>query len=118
MSDSRLNQELASVVNRLMDRFLPEPVTPSGRGDSIALWFSAFLGTLVWAGGLIAYLMVAEVVSSGNFLVFAGLSILVGVLLMWLIARSFDRGRPLTFFFLGLIVPTLTVRILRVAFPF
>ena len=57
-------------------------------------------------------------ISSENFLTLLFVLLMVCLLFTWLIARSFDRGRPLMFFLWGLIFPTLSVRIVRLAFPF
>ena len=120
MNGPRLSEELAKVVNRLMDRFLPEPVRPRDPGEKAALWLSTFIGALFWWGALVAYLLASssEFVSSGNLLILTGLSLLACPVFTLLIMTSFDRGRPLTYFFLGLTVPTLSFRILRLGFPF
>ena len=118
MTDPGFSQALAKVVDRLMDRFLPEPVSPHDRGEEIALWLGAFIGAIVWGGGLVVYLSsIDEFISPKNFLTLLFVLLPIYLLLTWLIARSFDRGRPLTYFFRGLIVPALSFRILRLAFP-
>lgn len=118
MTDPGFSQALAKVVDRLMDRFIPELVPPRDRREKIALRLSAFIGAIVWGGGLVVYLRsIDEFISLKNFLTLLFVLLLICLLLTWLIARSFDRGRPLTYFFLGLTVPALSVRILRLAFP-
>ena len=119
MSDSRLSEELAKVVNRLTDRFLPESVRPRGLGEEIAIWFSTVIGTIFWVGAMVLYLADNEpgFLSPDNRLAFTGLSSAACILSIWLIMSSFDRGRPLTYFFLGLTVPILTFRILSLGFP-
>ena len=46
-----------------------------------------------------------------------GFYIILALILPPLISFSFDRGRPLTFFFWGMIFPLLTIRILLQSFP-
>lgn len=50
-------------------------------------------------------------------LLLIGILIALNLMFTFLIAWSFDRGRPLDFFFRGLIFPTATVVILSFAFP-
>lgn len=120
MTDPGLGQALAKVVDRLMDRFLPDPVSPRDPGEKAALWFSAFIGTTFWGGALVLYLdsNSSEFVSPENLLAFMIIYSMICLMFTLLIAVSFDRGRPLTYFFLGLAVPTLSFRMLRLAFPF
>ena len=119
MSDPRLSDEFAKVVNRLMDRFLPETVRPRDRREEIAVWVSTIIGTFFWVGAMVLYLFNNEpgIFSPGNRLIFAGPLSAACILSIWLIMSSFKRGRPLKYFFLGLGVPSLTFRILNLAFP-
>ena len=120
MTDPGFSQALAKVVDRLMDRFLPELVPPRDLAEKLALWFSALIGTTFWGGALVLYLdsSSSEFVSPENFLTFMISCSMICLIFTLLIARSFDRGRPLMFFFWGLIFPTLSFRILKLAFPF
>ena len=118
MTDPGLSQALAKVVDRLMDRFIPKPVSPRDRGEEIARWLGAFIGGVFWEAALLGYLISIEFVNSKNILIYIFSCSMICLLFTWLIVRSFDRGRPLTYFFLGLTVPVLSSRMLRLGFPF
>ena len=111
---------VAKVLDRLVDRFFPEDVRPREPEKWATRWLNTPFGTLFWWGALMMYLLASssDFVSSGNFNIVLVLSSLACPLFTLLIMKSFDRGRPLTYFFLGLTVPTLSFRILRLGFPF
>ena len=123
MSDEKLSGAMATLVNRLTDRFLPKP-TPHGWR---VVFGCSLVGGLVWAVAATLF----EVARSGSsvspflgdvagnliFLVFALAFASSGVLSI-LLAASFRRGSPLVFYFYGLLMPVFTVRVLRYAVPF
>lgn len=138
MTDPGFSQALARVVDRLMDRLFP-PVSDNFKNPTIMTKILPTLfGMLVWNTGWVIYLVESSsggsidspVFSSGGskdspvfsilevhpIFIFAILSVYDSIFTA-LIVTSFERGRPLNFFFRGVIFPVVTIGILRYAFP-
>ena len=121
---------LQRLVNEIIDRLLTSPKRYSSKGERATVFVNVFLGTFVWANYAVAYALSggdATYASNGIF-VEPGFGLTVFILyafafslcpiFSWVIASSFERGRPLTFFFYGVLFPSIVHRILRFGFPF
>ena len=128
MSDSAFNRELAIVLNRLSDRFLPPQSVPENRKEKFGLWISAFVGTLFWGsivllsrilpGILESFYQTTSILTRPETWKIWSLGVLVliiCVMFFLLIVSSFKRGRSLTYFFWGLTFPSLAIAIVRKA---
>ena len=118
-----VREAFAKILDRITDRLLPE------RCDKKASEPTKYLGTLAGLGAWCLYGMLhhtgkqkAPDVQFGSLpadwsaLVYV--AILVVAVSMWIcIAKSFSRGGPLSFFFWGLMFPTIALNVLRFAFP-
>ena len=121
MSSSPLNEATAKLVERLTDRILPDDNLPADDDrdwKSRDFWKnigSTALGTFVWAEFAVRHFVARgsggrvgddlfgfEVAWSLRLTAIAGC-----MMLTILIIASFERRRPLTFFFYGLLFPTL-----------
>ena len=138
MSDTAFNRALATVLNRLLDRFLPPLRSPRTVREKCGLWLSAFLGTFTMGAAATLYgfaaksdpgSLVSRILavftngSQSDYRVDTDFLWLVPVLVApmmimftLLIISSFNRGRPLTFYLWGLAFPALAAKILRLAF--
>ena len=126
MAKSDIGGELAKAVARLVERWVPELSskyeTPNRKDSGGA----AFIGTAIWGTGAFVYMTRIDNTISDDMAFaspfvfmfwFVNVLVLVCIISTGLIMKSFDRGRPLTFFFRGLIFPTLALTVLRFAFP-
>ena len=117
---------LAKAVNRLTERFFPPVSGAFNNPGTIVKVVPTLLGTLIW--DIAAFIYVARdiglsmievfsLASPENIFVLITFLVMVDLMFAILIATSFDRGRPLNFFFRGVIFPTATLVILGYAFP-
>ena len=124
-----VREAFAKVLDRITDRILPE------NANQLASWQTKYIAT---GAGLFAWCAygfrhgvenvkktpIQTEISSKTFselpvywtdLLWVPLALIA--ISMWVcIAKSFTRGQPLTFFFWGLILPTIALNILRFAF--
>lgn len=101
---------------------LDEAVRPITKGNEPAHWIvryaMTFGGTFVWA---VAGAIVLSLSGNAPHLDFDGVVIFAlgtAAVFSVLIAMSIKRGTPLSFFLLGLFIPTVTLSILKFAFLF
>ncbi len=124
------NRVFAEFFNKITDRFVPA----TSEDDNASSWIRygvTPLGLFVWCAYAYLYVIndeIARVTENQNDMLFkelppdwAGSTSVVlwsmAIMLWFLIGKSFKRGQALTFFFYGLIFPTLALQILRFAFP-
>ena len=124
-NDPTFRDELMKAVNRMIDRFVPEFSRKYEKPNRQESNLAAFLGAVVWASAALVYMIQIDNLpyypnfgfSFSFFLWFVGTSLIACLAFTLLIVRSFDRGRPLTFFLRGLIFPTPALTVLEFAFP-
>ena len=114
----------AKFLNRIIDRLLPDD--PKENISDHGKRWAIFAGLFLWCvyGGIVEYSRSGASSSTGEFerlpfvweMIPGIFLVLLSFMLWYFIYRSFERGRPLTFFFLGLIFPTIALRMLRFAF--
>ena len=139
-----IRDEIAQILRRVMDRVLPESRKKAKLTPRPIRYFVTFLGALLWY--IIAFLfmqmvdkqpigpfstpsevfgpsLVADTARLVGFLteflypVVAG-CLVIGVIFAALVAETFKHGKPLFYFFCGLIYPTLAVSVVSSAFLF
>ena len=137
-----IRDEIAVMLRRIMDRVLPNPEGDQC-APKLVTYGVTFLGTIFWV--FIAFWLFTHMISSqpattnptssGTFepaklLSLANLQgfftdspytaivlcLIICLMFTCLIATTFRHGRPLTFFFCGLIYPSLAVSIVKYAF--
>ena len=137
-----IRDEIAVMLRRIMDRVLPNPEGDQC-APKLVRYGVTFLGTTFWVFVVLLWFMQmignqpattgptssgpfepAQLLGTANlvgFLIdspYAAIVLCLIICLMFtcLIATTFRHGRPLTFFFCGLIYPSLAVSIVKYAF--
>ena len=134
-----IRDEIAVMLRRIIDRVLPELRGGGKCAPALVRYGTTFLGTLFWFS-VFGFLMLwfAKAPDKSTSDAFAAsrifgaadiadfiigspwhtlyLCILVCLIFTWLIGTTFRHGRPLTFFFCGLIYLSLAVSIVKYAF--
>lgn len=119
-----VREAFAKILDRVTDRLLPERCDKQASAPTKYLGTAAGLGAWCLYGILRHMPMDGQKALEGEFgplpadwpaLVY--LSIAAVAISMWIcIVKSFSRGGPLSFFFWGLIFPTIALNVLRFAF--
>lgn len=112
------------LLNRITKRLLPDD-PKEDISDRSKRW-AIFAGLFFWCvyGGISEYSRSGAKSNTGEFkslpfvweIIPYMFLVLLSLALWYFIYRSFERGRPLTFFFLGLLFPTIALSMLRIAF--
>lgn len=125
----------SSAFGRLLDR-ISDRIFPLPSPAPASLWTKygvTFLGSLVWSiygsfwtFGRVFREIYANISSDifelpifwieSIYIIFLGIFIF-SIIIVALVGRSFERGRPLTFFLWGLAIPTTALSIVKLAFP-
>lgn len=131
--ESPTSAAFGKILDKISDRMFPDENDPKNKISKRSKTLATFAGSYIWciygSQWIIAKTNVSTVKRGSSTGVLEDLNLfdrldyfsiflimLLGSLFIPLICGSFDRGRPLTFFFWGLIFPTMALRILDLAF--